>query len=173
MMLTNSAAKFSFLLRRADALAWEHLPNRMNGFQRFLLMTWLISAAFWPLVLPLGGPASSGAALLEVLAFFLLHLGLAVVVLAVWARLRAKRRIPVPVEAQLEDLGESLVWTMGRRPPRLLAPEAIRQVRLGPDHVFVEAPPELIIIPRPVFGTAQAAEAFVMRWEKRRSLCFL
>lgn len=172
-MLTNSCAKFSFLLSRADALAWEHLPNRMNGFQRFLLTAWLISAAFWVLVLPLGVQAPWGMILLELLPFFLLHYGLAAVVLSVWARIQAKRRIPVPVEAQLEDLGESLVWTLGMRPSVMIAPEAIRQVRLGPGHVFIEAPPELIIIPRPVFGTAQAAEDFAMRWEERRTMCFL
>lgn len=59
------------------------------------------------------------------------------------------------------------------RPSVMIAPEAIRQVRLGPGHVFIEAPPELIIIPRPVFGTAQAAEDFAMRWEERRTMCFL
>ncbi|QLQ20526.1 MAG: hypothetical protein HZT43_21040 [Exiguobacterium profundum] len=91
---------------------------------------------------------------------------------ALTARARARRaraRVPQPCRVQVEDFGDHLALR-GIDPPgpvAFVAPETIRQIVLARGHVFLEAPPELVILPLAAFEDAAEMAAFAAVWQDK------
>ena len=61
-------------------------------------------------------------------------------------RRRARRRIAAPVEVTLAQWGDHI--------------EAIAAVTVGREHLFIDAPPEVLIVPRRAFAEVNGFVAF-------------
>lgn len=156
----------TFPLGPADALAWEGLPHELRGWRRLVFYLWLGAAGFWLVVLPEGRVAGQLSQLLALLPFIALHWGIASLAMSLAARWRARRRIPAPLSARLIDTGATLIWQRSDAAAQTITPAAIRQVLLTPTHLFLDAPPALVIVPLTAFESTAAAQAFAERWDR-------
>lgn len=163
--MTETETDLTFTLTPADALAWERLPRELRGWRRLLFFLWLAAAGAWLTVLPERWIAGKLSQLLALLPFVALHWGLASLAMSLAARRRARRRIPAPVQVRLVEQGQMLSWQLGESAPQEITPATIRQVLLTRSHLFLDAPPALVILPVAAFETAQAAQDFATRWD--------
>lgn len=159
-------ARLHYRLTPADALAWEAIPREWS--RRKL---WLVLAGFGALG-AVYGLLEDSLALHSLAARLPVILGLAalgwlalVAIGTLATRRRARRRLPVPVEAVLEIWPDHLAeWRDGRPAPLIVAPETIRQVVATPGHVFLDVPPGLLILPAAAFPEGDH-RAFAEHWE--------
>ena len=154
-------------LTPADALAWERLPSEATGWRKVgVFAPWVAVGMVWGASgdmgsLPLRLALTGGAGLAVMLAAG-----------ALTARARARRaraRVPRPCRVQVEDFGDHLALR-GMDPPgpvTFVAPETIRQVVLARGHVFLEVPPELVILPLAAFEDAAEMAAFAAVWQDK------
>ena len=155
-----------FRLTPADALAWEMLPAEARG--------WLKAALFAPwIMLGLGWGVTEGNGL----ALWLRLALAAAPALAVWAlsqalisRARQRRaiaRIPAPLEMVCTSGARQLVAHPDDQPQTALTvtPETLRQVVLTPTHLFLDADPALLILPRAAFAEAADMAALAAHWD--------
>lgn len=167
--MTDTGTDLSFALTPADALAWEAQPRALRGGRLFAYYLWLAAGAGWLLLLPAHWITGQLVRLLLLLLLVVVQIALASLAMTLAARRRARRRIPAPIEARLTERGPALLWQLGPAPAQEIAPAAIRQVRLTARHLFLDAPPAVVIVPVTAFPTAQAAQDFARRWEARRA----
>lgn len=163
--MTPPRLDLSFSLTAADALAWESLPRTLAGWRLFVFYLWLGAAGLWLAVLPEHWIRGQLASLLLLLLFVALHWAGASLATTLAAHRRARRRIPAPLGARLIDTGAVLSWQIGAYPVQSIAPAAIRQVLLTPRHLFLDAPPALVIVPLAAFDSPAAAQEFAARWD--------
>ncbi len=164
---SNAPALFlRYRLTPADALVWEALPREASG--------WAKLAVFAPwIMLGLGWGAMDGNGLP-----FWQHGALATApALAVWAlsqvlvahgrQRRAHARLPAPADMRCTVAEARLTAHPEGRPQDALTitPEGLRQVVLTPTHLFLDAGPDLLILPRAAFADAEAMAALAARWE--------
>lgn len=151
----------------ADALAWERLPSEATGWRKVgVFAPWVAVGMVWGASgdmasLALRLPLTGGAGLAVMLAAG-----------ALTARARARRarsRVPAPCRVQVEEFGDHLALR-GVDPPgpaTFIAPETIRQIVLARGHVFLEAPPDLMILPLAAFEDAADMAAFAAVWQDK------
>lgn len=155
-----------YRLTPADALVWETLPTEARG--------WAKAALFAPwITLGLGWGATDGNGL----PLWLRAVLVAAPALAVWGltqalftrsrRRRALARIPAPVDMLCSVQAHAITFHPEDRPQAALTltPDQIRQVVLTPAHLFLDAAPVLLILPRAAFADAAAMAALADRWE--------
>lgn len=155
-----------YRLTPADALAWEALPTEARG--------WAKAAHFAPwIMLGLGWGVTEG----NDLALWLRLALVAAPAVAVWAlsqalfsrarQRRALARVPAPADMLCTVAEARLTAHPEDRPQEAvtLTPVDLRQVVLTPAHLFLDAAPALIILPRAAFADAEAMAALAARWE--------
>ena len=163
----GSLFRASYTLTWRDAMAWEQLPSELRGWRKLVFfalpvlagMAFALSEGWRPAWFVARSPMVQ-LALLVALVYLLW---------ALWfkraARRRARRRIPLPLSAEIEDRGDRLVLRIGADEGAMW-PDTIRQVVPTPTHVFVENAERLVIVPRRAFADAGQMLAFAARWDE-------
>jgi len=154
----------TFMLGRADALAYEQAAARMTPIGVLLLLLWL---AAWG-----GGatfiPADWGGARFGVSSVLLISVAvaiayvLALLLIAVRQWWRARHRYRRPVEVTVTEWPDrlDLVGT-GKLDP--VAFSAIRRALLSRTHLFLETDEDVIILPRRAFPEEGTIEDLARR----------
>jgi hypothetical protein len=158
----GSIATYRYRLTRADALAFERRrPLGRRG--SVVLVAWMLLAGVELGVI--AGDWSTGW------RFWLLAATLAAVhalvafgVLVVLVRMRAARRVPAPIDMELEDRGDRLVVRGGGRELDVAFAQ-LAAVAVNPTHLVVAFPPATIIVPRTAFTPAADLAGLVARIE--------
>lgn len=151
----------TYTLTTADALAYEALPREMVGWRKWLLLVWLAVAGGMVAFLPAEwiGPEWGWRFWLIALLLVGIAYAIATVVMTLATRRRARRRIPAPAVVTLEQWGDHLALTIGER-QQFVAYETIADVAIGKAHVFVTAPPQVLIVPLTAFADRDELVAF-------------
>lgn len=155
-----------YTLTRADALAWEAQPREMRGWRKALFLVWLGLAGVWLALLPPALVGDRGDWRFWALGAALagLHWLIAAGVMTLATHLRAGRRVPHPLPVQLDIWGDHLTVRIGNR-LAVFADELTAAATLTATHLFIIAPPEVLIVPLTVFDSRAAAAALVARIE--------
>lgn len=151
----------AYTLTPPDTLAYEALPREMRGWRKWLLLVWLGACGGLIAFLPpeLIGPEWGWRFWLAALVLVGLAYGIATVVMTLATHRRARRRIAAPIAVSLEQWGDHLaVDQAGRK--TMAAYETIAAVTIGDEHVFIDAPPEVIIVPLRAFTNREEMAAF-------------
>ena len=151
----------TYTLITADALAYEALPREMVGWRKWLLLVWLAVAGGSVAFLPAEwiGPEWGWRFWLIALVLVGLAYAIATVVMTLATHRRARHRVPTPTVATLEQWGDHLAVTIGER-QLFVAYETIAAVTIGKAHVFITAPPEMLIVPLTAFADRDEMLAF-------------
>lgn len=147
-------------LTMADAAWYETLPRTIGPRGTLVFFAWIGSAGGVLAALPheWTKPQGSwefwaiGAALLAA------NYGIAVLVLTIRSRLRARRRIPRPVSLRVEQWPDRFEITENGAARRMNY-EAITKIVRSKWHIFVEAGSDLLILQRRMLGGDDKAEA--------------
>jgi hypothetical protein len=161
MMTDTPLETLAYTLTPADALAYETLPRELAGWRSALLVVWLGVAGGSVAWLPaeLIGPEWGWRFWLIGLGLVGVAYGIAAVAMTLTARRRARRRIPGPLAVELRRWGDHLeIERAGQR--SFVAYETIAAVTVADAHVFVVAPPEVLIIPLRAFPDRAAMLVF-------------
>lgn len=162
-----------FTLGRADALAWEVLPSEMTGWRKALFLVFLAAGGLWLVLLPEDWEidAHDWRILVATTAGICLQWAIATLAMTLAAHRRAARRLPGPVAVRVEDHGDRLIVheRAEGRPERraAVAVAAIRNIVLGERHLFVEAPPEVLILPLAAFDDREDMALTADLWDTR------
>ena len=153
-------ATYRYTLTRKDALAWEGLSRELRGWRRLLFLVWLGLAGFELALVPPDwiGDDYGWRFWLALLALVGLNWLIARLVVMLGRHLRAMRRIPASVEVELEEWGDHLTVRIGER-NIVLAYEAVATTTLTATHLFIHAPPEVVIVPISAFADPSEADA--------------
>lgn len=153
--------QLAYTLTPADALAFEVLPRELSGWRKVLFLLWLGGAG---VVLALLSPEWTGPE--GGWQFWLVGAGLVAVAWLVAAGamtvrryVRARRRVPGPVAVTLRQWPDHLEVVVGGR-TTYVAYETIAGVTTTAGHVFVTAPPEVVIVPAAAFASVGEMAAF-------------
>lgn len=143
----------SWTLTTADALAYEALPRELGGWRRWAFLLWLAAAGLVLSILPVEwvGPEYGWRFWLLLLLLIGSFWGIATLAMTLAARRRASRRVAAPRSMELKRWGDHLeVAEPGRT--FFVAYETIAGVSVTQEHVFITAPPEVVIVPRHAFA---------------------
>ncbi len=156
-----------YVLTPEDALAWESRSPAVRRRDRVAIAASVFAGI--GLIQLIGARLPDLKALHSVpMAFVLIALPM-LAVIAMQRRDRRRRvaeRVAAPVGVQLEhDAGRVVERREDRRDAVAFGPQALRAVVEGPEHVFLHAGADVIIIPTRAFGTPAAREAFVRHWQ--------
>jgi hypothetical protein len=159
--MTEPILTLTYTLTTADALAYEALPREMVGWRKWLLLVWLAVAGGLVAFLPAEwvGPEWGWRFWLAALVLVGIAYALATGAMTLATRRRARKRIPAPTVATLEQWGDHLAVTVGGR-QLFVAYETIADVAIGKSHVFITAPPEALIVPLSAFADRDEMTAF-------------
>lgn len=159
--MTEPLLTLTYTLTTADALAYEALPREMVGWRKWLLLVWLAAAGGMVAFLPAEwiGPEWGWRFWLIALLLVGIAYAIATVVMTLATRRRARRRIPAPAVVTLEQWGDHLALTIGER-QQFVAYETLADVAIGKAHVFVTAPPQVLIVPLTAFADRDELVAF-------------
>jgi hypothetical protein len=159
--MTEPLLTLTYTLTTADALAYEALPRELIGWRKWLLLVWLAAAGGAVAFLPVEwiGPEWGWRFWLAALALVGLAYGVATLVMTLATRRRARRRVPAPMVATLQQWGDHLAVTTAER-QLFVAYETIADVAIGKAHVFITAPPEALIVPLSAFADRDEMVAF-------------
>lgn len=133
----------------------------MTGWRKWLLLVWLAAAGGLLAFLPSEwiGADRGWRFWLAALVLVGIAYGLATAAMTLATRRRARRRIAAPVEVTLAHWGDHIEATVGKR-RLVVACEAIAAVAVGREHLFIDAPPEVLIVPRRAFAEVNGFVAF-------------
>jgi hypothetical protein len=160
-MTTEPLLTLSYTLTPADALAYETLPREMIGWRKWALLLWLAGMGGVVAFLPHEWVGPEGGWRFWVIGLALVGVAYAVATLAMTLarHARARRRVPAPVTMVVERWGDHLaIDTAGSR--GFIAWETVAAVNATATHVFINAPPQVVIIPLSAFEDAQEMAAF-------------
>ncbi len=151
----------TYTLTTADALAYEALPREMVGWRKWLLLVWLAVAGGMVAFLPAEwiGPEWAWRFWLIALLLVGITYAIATVVMTLATKRRARHRIPAPAVVTLEQWGDHLALTIGER-QQFVAYETLADVAIGKAHVFITAPPQVLIVPLTAFADRDELVAF-------------
>jgi hypothetical protein len=151
----------TYTFTTADALAYEAMPREMVGWRKWAFLLWLAGIGGVVAFLPVEWVGPEGGLVFWVAALVLVGLGwlLATGAITLRTHSQARRRIPAPVAVTVEQWGDHLaIDTGGRR--TVIAWETIAAVNVAKDHVFIDAPPAVLIVPLRAFEDGAAMSAF-------------
>ncbi|WP_154664594.1 hypothetical protein [Gemmobacter nectariphilus] len=154
-----------YRLTPADALAWGYRQIDLTGLRKLgLLAPWIVLGMVWAAAEPLPdllarGAAAGGAAILA---------WLVVRILVTRAkRWRAHARVPALVDMICQVRADHLEARpeTGDAAPIIIAPQTMHRVLLTSDRLFVEAAPDLLVVPSSAFASPDAMAAFAAHRE--------
>ncbi len=150
--MQEPVARYRYQLTRVDAIAWESLSREPRGWRRLLLLLWLGCAGLELAILPPDwiGDDYGWRFWLALLALIGVNWLISRGIMLAACHIRALRRIPAPVEVELDDWGDHLTMQAGDRNV-VLAYEAVAATTLTGTHLFIHAPPEVVIVPLSAF----------------------
>lgn len=158
----------SFMLTRADALAYETLPREIGGWRLILLFVWVGLGGMAVAMLPEGWVGEEGGwrfwAFIAASGFA--QYGLAMVVMHLYAHWRAARRLRHPIAVEVLDHVDHLEWRENGVPV-FVAPETINAIIKTPTHVFICVSGRVLILPTRAFGSGHDMTAFAEELERR------
>jgi hypothetical protein len=158
----GAVATYRYRLTRADALAFER--GRPPGLAGSAIYVIALAAAGVELGMIAGDWDEDWRFWLLGAALAGLHAAIAYGIVTFLAWLRAARRVPSPIEMELEDRGDRLAVRGGGR--ELEIPfAAVAATALSPGHLIVSAPPETLIVPRTAFARPAGLSDLVERIE--------
>jgi hypothetical protein len=155
---------YRYTLTTADALAWEALPGELRGWRKAAFLLWLASAGAVLAWLPPSWIGDQGDWRFWAVGALLLGVNwlIATGAMTLATHHRARRRIPRPVEVEVEDRGDHL--TVRRGTDLAVFTNALVAAALLTDrHLFIHAPPEVLILPLSAFPDREAAAALAHR----------
>lgn len=158
---------------RADAFAWENLPQELLGWRRFVFFLFLGSAGIWVAlleeVLPLDG--NFGLTLGAILAAGAVHWLIATAFMTRRAHARAARRIPTFAEIDVEDRGDRLLVRTtpegGAARTDDIPFERIGRVLATEAHLFLAHGTEVVILPLAAFAGLDELRTTADAWDRR------
>mgnify|MGYP001049358372 CR=1 FL=1 len=153
--------QLTYTLTTADALAYEVLPREMVGWRKLLFFLWLGSVGAIIALLPPEWVGTEWGWQFWLVAIGLMGLAwlLAAAAMTVSRHLAARRRLPSPATVELKQWPDHLeIVTAGRQ--SFVAYETIAAVTTTPTHVFVTAPPQVVILPASAFASAAEMASF-------------
>jgi hypothetical protein len=164
----HSPERYSFMLTRSDALAYETLPREIMGWRRILFFLWLASGGMVVAFLPLGWVGNEGGWRLWafLLASLAIQYGLATVAMTAWAHYKAARRLPRPVAVTMLDHVDHLEW-QEQGGVSVYAPETIGPVIETLTHLFIHVGDRVLILPVRTFGSGSEMSAFANELDRR------
>ncbi|MCX5580247.1 hypothetical protein [Kaistia terrae] len=161
-------SRYSFMLTRADALAYETLSREIIGWRRILLFVWIGLGGMVVAFLPENWVGDEGG--WRFWALFLtsiaIQYGLAVVAMTASAYYRAARRLPNPVAVTMLDQVDHLEW-QEQGVNSLVASETIGPVIETLTHLFVCVGDRVLILPLHAFGSRSEMAAFANELDRR------
>ena len=156
----------TFMLGRADALAYEQTAGRMTPIGVLLLLLWLAVCGGAAMFIPpdWGGQRFGVTSSLLISVAVAIGYVLALLLIAVRHWMRARRRYRRPVEVTLTEWPNrlDLVGT-GKLDPVLFS--GVRRSLLSRTHLFLETDDDVIILPRRGFPEVGAIEELARRIE--------
>lgn len=158
----------TYTLTASDALVWETRPRELTGWRRMIFLLWLGFAGFVLFLVPQDwvGPEGSLRFYLWLVGLIGVQWGLAALAMTAMARLRARRRIPVPLVVRLDVYPDRLVERRDLAEPVVITPDRIASVLSFPGHVIVATPRDVVIVPARAFADAAAMDGFAARWDR-------
>lgn len=162
-----SVRVFQYDLTLADVLAWEKLPSEIRGWRKLGFF-----APWFAIGMTLGALEDIRSRTVRYGVAGAVGLAVMAVVMVLNARARRRRaraRLPRPCRMQCADAGDhlSLQSLDPPGPAAFVAPEMIRQIVQARGHLFIEAPPTLIILPASAFKDRDDMTAFAAAWQDR------
>jgi hypothetical protein len=154
----------TFMLTRADALAYEQTASRMTPLGVLAFILWLGLWGCAALLIPTdwSGPRFGWAMSLLITLAIAIAAVLALLLVAVRQWLRARRRMPKPVEVTITEWPTRLE-TVGAGLPRNVPFTTIRESRLVPTHLFVITDETVLILPRHAFAAGEGIDDLAAR----------
>jgi len=151
----------TYTLTPADALAYETLPRERTGWRSAVRLVWLGGCGGLVAFVPADwtGPEWGWRFWLIALLFVGIAYIAALLAMRLAAEARAHHRIAAPVEVTLKQWDDHLAVRLGGI-SSIIAYEAIAGVSIGREHVFVVAPPLVLIVPRLAFADPLQMRAF-------------
>lgn len=152
IMVDEPLAQLSYTLTTSDALAYEALPREIVGWRRWSFLVWLAGAGLVLALLPDEwiGPEGGLRFWLVLLVLLAIFWAVAALVMTLNTHRRARRRIPAPTAMMLRQWPDRLeITASGRTFP--VPYDAIVDVTATNSHVFITAPPEVVIVPLGAF----------------------
>lgn len=163
--MTEPLRVHEYTLTRADALAYESLPRELRGWRFLVLLIWLATAGGVLGLLPEEWIGPEGGWLFWLVGVLLLGIAAAVAigVMTLARHFRARRRVPAPIAMRVEEWGDYLAITEAGNRVRRLPYAKVGQTILTPGHLFLVAPPDLLILPAHSFADPAEMSALARR----------
>ncbi|HQZ11468.1 MAG TPA: hypothetical protein PK286_01165 [Devosia sp.] len=160
-MDTAPLERLAYTLTSADALAYEALPREMTGWRKWAFLLWLAAAGVVLALLPRDwvGPEYGWRFWLALAVLFAAFWGIATLVMTLNVQRRARHRIPAARAVELTRRGNRLEITDAGR-SYAVTYDAIADVTEAGDHLFITAPPEVIIVPLRAFESREQMSGF-------------
>ena len=154
----------TFMLTRADALAFEQASSRLNPLGTMALVLWLILCGSAAWLIPSDWAGAHFGWSFSILVSILIAIGYVLVLLVMSFRQwwRAGRRIRRPQEITLTEWTDKLE-IVGAGMPRELKLIDIRESILTRTHLFLVSDNGVLILPRNAFPEEGVAEALAAR----------
>lgn len=144
---------YEYTLTPADALAYETLPRALGGWRFALLAIWLACSGGVLALLPEAWIGPEGGLMFWLVGLLLLGFAaaVAIAVMTLATRLRARRLVSAPRAMRVEDWGDHFSVTADGR-TNVIAYETINVAIVGAAHLFIVAMPDVLIIPEHAFA---------------------
>ena len=154
----------TFMLTRADALAFEQASSRLTPLATMALVLWLILCGSAAWLIPADWAGAYFGWSFSILVSILIAIGYVLVLLVMSFRQwwRAGRRIRRPQEITLTEWTDRLE-IVGGGMPRELKLIDIRESILTRTHLFLVSDNGVLILPRNAFPEEGVAEALAAR----------
>ncbi|MES2435371.1 MAG: hypothetical protein V4586_16300 [Pseudomonadota bacterium] len=147
--------RWSYTLTSSDALAYLRLKREWSGRAKWALGAWFIAggAAFGLLPEWIKGVEGSWQSWAVFLGVMATQWALVLLGLNLWQHWRARRMVPVPVQAEFEEWIDCVAGTdLFTHACEYLSPELIGQVLQTPTHLFVLNFDTAIVVPLRAFA---------------------
>lgn len=159
--MAEPLARLHYTLTPADALAYEALPHELprRALLGFVGVLFVVGMAMALLLEPLLGTAEGWQSWIAMAIAIALTYGIWTLLLTRATHRRARRRLGAPRAVTLELWGDHLSVAQGTD-TLSVALETIAAVTTTATHVFIDAPPQVLIVPLAAFPDSAALQAF-------------
>lgn len=164
---------WAYQLTTADALAWEMLPRELRGWRWPAFIVFIASAGAWVTVLTdhLGVSEGGWSHLLLMMAAGALHWLIVTIVMNWRMRVRARRRIPAPLDVEVEDHVDHLLIRAtpmdGATATRVVSFDLVRECFADAGRLFLHDVSDVLIMPLAVFEDEADMRATAAAWDTR------